>query len=789
MKFNESWLREWVHVDCTTDELVHTLTMSGLEVDEVSEATPAFSDIIVARIESVKPHPEADKLNLCQVNTGDETLQIVCGARNVRPGLCAPFARVGAVMPGGQVIKAAELRGIASEGMLCSATEIGLVETVRGLMELPDDAPPGVSIREYLSLDDTCIEVDLTPNRADCFCIRGIARDVAAATGRRMSEQIHSDVPAIIDDQVELSITATEACPRYLGRVIRGVNLDATSPLWMQERLRRCGLRSISPIVDVTNYVMLELGQPMHAFDRDKIRGTIGVRWAREGESLKLLDDSEVSCNEKLLLITDDDAPSALAGIMGGLESAITDDTRNIFLEVAYFDPASIIGRARDLGMHTDASHRFERGVDPWLQQQAMARATALLLEIVGGEAGPVTEAVSDDDLPVNPQVTLTRHHLDRLLGVDVETDRVTSVLENLGMDVLSGDDSWRVTAPSARFDIHLEVDLIEEVARMVGYDKLPAEPPSGLLTRLDITEAEIEPSRLKSSLVDRGYFEAINYSFIDPAQLDWMADDSAHLPLANALSADYSVMRTSLIPGLLATARYNQRRQQSGLKFFESGMCVISQDDDWTEVQRLAALICGQAEPDNLHRDHRDVDFFDIKGDLEAVLALSGLEVQFMASSRSYLHPWQSAEVMHNGASIGWVGALHPKWMTECGMKGRAFGFEIDDTAVRKTVLPSFRPLSVYPSVRRDLSIVMAENVKWLDISQLIEKKSDNLLTNLVVFDEYKGPGIEKDKRSLAIGVILQDRSGTLKDEQVDAVIDQIVEALKTELNVELRG
>lgn len=789
MKFNESWLREWVNPQCSTEELVERLTMSGLEVDAVTAATEPFSGVVVGCITDVSPHPDADKLNLCQVDTGAESLQIVCGARNVRVGLKAPFARVGAILPSGLEIKAAELRGVQSAGMLCSATEVGLIETVRGLMELPDEAPVGMALRDYLQLDDTCIDVDLTPNRADCLSIRGIARDVAGAMGMMLAEQVFSDCDIESEDEVAIDIRASEACPRFLGRVIAGIDRDATTPMWMQERLRRCGLRPISPIVDVTNYVMIELGQPMHAYDRDKLNGPIGVRWSTAGEVLTLLDGKSVTLDDRTLLITDQDQPAGLAGIMGGQASAIGDQTSNLFLEVAYFDPASIIGRARDLGLHTDASHRFERGVDPMLQHQAMARATQLLIEIVGGQAGPVSEWVSEDDLPVNPEIVLTERHLTRLLGTTLEPEKVSQILENLGMTVTPIDGGWRVRAPSARFDIQIEVDLIEEVARIHGYDALPSEAPSGSLTGLSLSETELDAQRLNLVMVERGYTEVINYTFIDPKKLEPMSRDSDALPLANPLSADLSVMRSSLIPGLLQTAQYNQRRQQSRIRLFESGICVTGTDGQWSEESRFAALACGQAIPESRYEKDRDVSFHDLKGDLEALLALSGSKVDWVTGSREYLHPWQSVDLMVDGTCIGWLGAIHPRWLGQLGFKGRAFGFELSLPAVRKAQVPAFDPVPVYPSVRRDLSIVMSDSVKWCDISRLIENNSDNLLTNLVVFDEYKGPGIGEGETSLALGIVLQDRSGTLKDEQVDAVISQIVDALNRELNVELRS
>jgi phenylalanyl-tRNA synthetase beta chain len=793
MKFSENWLREWANPDVDTEQLVADLTMAGLEVDDHGPVAGAFSDVVVARITSAEQHPNADKLRLCQVDDGSgDSIQIVCGAPNARAGLIAPLARVGAVLPGDFKIKPAKLRGVESFGMLCSGKELGLSDDADGLLELPANADIGARLRDFLDLDDQFVEIDLTPNRADCLGMRGIARDVAAIYDCEYKDLEIEVVGAVFDDEsISVELLDAEDCPRYVGRTIRNIDQHALTPLWMQERLRRCGLRPISPVVDVTNYVLLELGQPMHAFDRDCLQGPIGVRRARAGESLRLLDDREVDVDEQFLLITDAGRPVALAGLMGGLDTSVTDQTSNLFLESAYFKPSTIIGRARKLGMHTDASHRFERGVDPQLQRQAMERATALLLDIVGGEAGPIVEASEATHLPVCEPVHLRAERLDRLLGDHIDASSVERIFAGLGMSVESTDDGWRVTAPSSRFDIAEEVDLIEEVGRIHGYDRLPEHPPAGAIPPASLPEDRIEMARLRSVLVERGYSEAVNYAFVAPDQQDAMQVDQQSLPLANPLSADMSVMRTSLLPGLLSTLIYNQHRQQQQIRLFESGVCFPIESGHVREQGRLAGIQIGAVLPEQWASKTRNSDFFDLKGDLEALLALTGNlgSFRFERSRREYLHPGQSADIYRAETVLGWIGALHPDWVARAGAKGTIFAFELSLDVLLPCSVPIFHQLSRFPSIRRDLAIVVNESVSWLDIRQLVEEISGNLLTELVVFDEYMGDGIEQGYKSLAIGMILRDTNKTLTDQQVDTVVDSVVTHLGEKFDAVLRG
>ena len=793
MKFSENWLREWVNPDVNSEQLVADLTMAGLEVDHYGPVAGAFSDVVAARILTAERHPDADKLRLCQVDDGSgETIQIVCGAPNARAGLVAPLARVGAMLPGDFKIKPAKLRGIESFGMLCSGRELGLSEDADGLLELPSDAAIGANIRQLLGLDDIVIELDLTPNRADCLGIRGIARDVAAIYSCDYKELKIEPVAVTLDlKPLHIELLDAEDCPHYVGRAIGNINQNAQTPLWMKERLRRCGLRPISPVVDVTNYVLLELGQPMHAFDLDRLQGPIGVRRARAGEQLKLLDQREVTLDPYFLLITDADQPVALAGLMGGLATSVTDKTTQLFLESAYFKPTTIMGRARKLGLHTDASHRFERGVDASLQRAAMERATALLLDIVGGQAGPIIEVTRGAFMPTRPRVHLRAARLDRLLGDPIEATVVERILNDLGMSVEVVKDGWWVTPPSLRFDIFEEVDLIEEVGRIYGYHNLSERAPTGAIPAVSLPEDRLELTRLRSVMVERGYYEAINYAFVAPAQIEAMMPGQPGLPLANPLSAELSVMRTSLAPGLLATAVYNQHRQMQRIRLFENGICFPVNNSGVQEEARIAGLVLGNALPEHWGRKSRNVDFYDLKGDVEALLALTGdaASFRFQPSVLGYLHPGQSADIFRGKTLLGWVGALHPDWLLSVGAKGAMFGFELSLEVLLPCIVPNFRQLSRFPSIRRDLAIVVKESVSWSVIRQLVEEISANLLTELVVFDEYRGGGIDQGYKSLAIGLILQDTNKTLTDAQVDAVMDSVVVGLADKFDAVLRG
>jgi phenylalanyl-tRNA synthetase beta chain len=681
---------------------------------------------------------------------------------------------------------------VESQGMLCSAKELGVSEDASGLLELPEDAPLGESLRDYLDLDDISIEVDLTPNRADCLGLRGIARDLSALYDCEITPPAMRTVFPQVEDSLPIEIEAAEDCPRYIGRVIRNINPKAQTPMWMQERLRRSGLRPISPVVDVTNYVLLEQGQPMHAFDFNTLVGPIGVRRAHEDERLTLLDGSEVKLDPHFLLITDRDQPVALAGLMGGEATAVSDETRNLFLESAYFKPSTIIGRARKLGMTTDAAHRFERGVDPQLQRKAVERATELLLEIVGGVAGPTCEAVAEEHLPQQPMVMLRAARLELLLGMPVPREDVSRILGRLGMEVADTPEGWRVTPPSARFDIAEEVDLIEEVARIYGYDRVPEVVAAGVLPGAHLEERVVELNRARLALVERGYFETVNYAFVSRQQLAPLGEDAGALPLANPLSTDLEVMRTSITPGLMASLVHNQARQHDRVRVFEAGVAFVPDGQgDVREEQRLAGLIWGRPLPERWNAGQRELDYYDIKGDLEALLTLGGMDrgVSFEPGKLSYLHPGQSAEIMRDGQSMGWVGCLHPRWLKAADAKGPVFGFELTQGTLLSARLPEYREISRYPSIRRDIAVIVAETVSWSTIEQLVEETAGNLLTKLVVFDEYRGAGIDEGHKSMAIGLTLQDVTRTLKDEEVDAVVNKVVTRLSDDLNAVLRG
>ena len=791
MRISEAWLREWVNPKLGTDELAEQLTMAGLEVDSVEPAAPAFAGVVVAEILSAEPHPDADKLRVCQVNAGETSpLQIVCGAPNARAGIKVPLATVGAVLPGEMKIKQAKLRGVASSGMLCAASELGLNDEQSGLMELLADAPVGADIREYLSLEDSIIEIDLTPNRGDCLGMEGVAREVGALTGTDLTPPDFISVAANIEKQFPIQVDEPQACPRYLGRVIRGINLNVTTPIWMQERLRRGGIRSLGPVVDVTNYVLLELGQPMHAFDLSRLVGGIQVRYAKQGEKLTLLDESEIELDEQTLLITDQDKPLALAGVMGGIDSGITADTDSLFLEVACFTPEVIAGRARKYGLTTDSAYRFERGVDPALQHRAIQRATQLLLELVGGKAGPVIEAVCDAHLPSKQVIELRASRIDRLLGFSPPSDTVTDILQRLGMHVEVAADTWRVTPPTFRFDISLEADLIEEVGRVYGYNRIPSAPSTGQLQMHPVPEKITPLERIKLFLVDRDYQEAITYSFVEQSLDNLIHPDLQPVALTNPISSELSVMRTSLWPGLIRAAKYNHHRQQARIRLFEHGLNFIQQDNELKQNNILSGLISGSAMPEVWgHANQSSVDFFDIKGDVEALLDVAGqTDVQFIKRTHPALHPGQSAAILKGETVIGWVGKLHPQLIKQEELPEATFVFELEMQEILEGELPRFEKLSRFPSIRRDLAVVVEDDISSDALGQVITATAGDLLKALNVFDVYQGKGIESGRKSVAFSLILQDSSRTLTDQDVDPLIEKVVEQLKEKFAAQQR-
>ena len=710
MQISEAWLRSYVNPGISTEELVEQLTMAGLEVDSVEPAAAKFSGVVVGEVLSMQQHPDADRLRVCQVAVGEtEPLQIVCGASNVSVGLKIPAALIGAVLPGDFKIKKSKLRGEESFGMLCSEKELGLATDANGLMELAIDAPVGVDIRDYLSLDDSIIEVDLTPNRADCLSVEGLAREVAALNKMDWSTTQVDNVPVSHQDTLTVSVEATESCPRYLGRLIKGVNANAVTPLWMQERLRRSGLRSLGPLVDVTNYVLIELGQPLHVFDAEKLAGGITVRWAKADEELTLLNNQVIKLDNEALVIADDNQALALAGIMGGNDSAVNDETQSVFLECAFFAPQAIAGKARRFGLHTDSSHRFERGVDATLQTRAIERATQLIIGIAGGGAGPITEVTTKAALPQRQAVFLRRQRIEKTLGIALADEQVIDIFQRLGMTVQTQADGWQITPPGFRFDMAIEADLIEEIARVYGYNNLPN---SSLLMRSELspaTEAVLDIDRVKDLLVDRGYQEAITYSFVDEDIQKAVAPEREVIALKNPISSELAVMRTTLWCGLLKAALYNTNRQQSRVRLLETGLRFIKKDGETYQQKMLAGLVLGDAYSEQWAEKARKVDFFDIKADVQAIFALTGCEVQFLSAQHSALHPGQTAEILSlDGKQIGWLGMLHPNLEKQLGFDTQVFLFELDQNLLLNKRIPVFKSLSKFPSVRRDLALIV---------------------------------------------------------------------------------
>ena len=802
MKFSESWLRQHVPTDASRERLAEVLTAIGLEVEAVDVLGEGLDGVVVARIVSAEPHPQADRLQVCQVDAGSgEPLQIVCGAPNARAGLVAPLATIGTRV-GELTIKAAKLRGVESQGMLCSAKELGIDADASGLLELPDDAPVGAPLADYLQLPDASIEIKLTPNRADCFSVRGIAYDVAAALAGEVAAYEATPVPAASDSQLAVELGAGADAPRYLGRVIEGVDARVPTPAWMAERLRRSGVRPVSFLVDVTQYVMLELGQPMHAFDRDLLTGPVGVRRARAGERLVLLDGREVALDGEFLAITDADRPVALAGVMGGLDTRVTDATGNVFLEAAHFVPAAIIGRSRRLGMHTDAAHRFERGVDPQLPRTAIEAATRLILDIAGGTPGPVVEAALDAHLAPPEPIILRRARLARVLGLAVADAEVSRILRALGMELADVAEGWRVVPPSRRFDIAIEEDLIEEVARIHGYDAIPATLPGGATRIAAPSETLVDEETLRAQLVAREYFEAVCFAFVDAQLLRRWQADAGSVPLANPLSAELGVMRTSLLPGLVEALGHNLARQQSRVRLFELGKVFEGREPGTEagtpapgaplETLRIAAVVAGHAAAEHWDTPARTVDFHDLKGDLESLAACAGARLEYRPSQAAHGHPGRSAEVWRvdgEATRLGWIGELHPRLLRALDLEGPVLGFELDLPPLRRRAIARPQALSRYPSVRRDIAFVAPETASWAALEATIRRAGAPLLAEVGLFDRYLGKGVEPGFRSLATGLILLDKSRTLTDGDVERAVADILAALQNEHGARIRS
>ncbi|WP_271408104.1 phenylalanine--tRNA ligase subunit beta [Pseudomonas sp. Q1-7] len=791
MKFSEDWLRSWVSPQVSRDELVARLSMAGLEVDSVTPVAGAFSGIVVGEVLSTEQHPDADKLRVCQVSNGNETFQVVCGAPNVRPGLKIPFAMIGAELPGDFKIKKAKLRGVESNGMLCSASELQISDDNDGLMELAADAPVGQDIRAYLGLDDVIIELGLTPNRGDCLSLSGLAREVGALYAAPVVRPQVASVAPAHDEVRPVEVTAPAACPRYLGRVIRNVDLSRPTPLWMVERLRRADVRSIDAAVDITNYVMLELGQPMHAFDLAEINGGIRVRMAEEGERLVLLDGQEVSLRADTLVIADHTRALAIAGVMGGEHSGVSDKTRDLFLESAFFDTIAVAGKARSYGLHTDSSHRFERGVDFQLAREAMERATGLLLEIVGGEAGPIIEAVSEADLPKVAPVTLRAERITQMLGMEMDAAEVERLLTALDLKVTAeGAGQWRVEVPSHRFDISLEVDLIEELGRLYGYNRLPVRYPQARLAPRARAEGAVELPALRRLLVARGYFEAITYSFIDPKLFELFNPGVKPLMLANPISADMAAMRSSLWPGLVSALRHNLNRQQSRVRLFESGLRFVGQLEGLQQEPMLAGVLCGSRLPEGWAHGRDGVDFYDAKADVEAILGAAGDlgAFSFVPGEHPALHPGQTARIEREGRLVGFLGALHPELAKALDLDQPVYLFELVLADVMFGKLPKFSELSRFPEVRRDLALLVDRETPAESVLATIREAAGEWLTDLRLFDVYHGKGIDPHRKSLAVGLTWQHPSRTLTDDEVNTTTQNIVTSLEDRFNATLR-
>ncbi|MFA5242322.1 MAG: phenylalanine--tRNA ligase subunit beta [Sulfuricella sp.] len=786
MKFSENWLRTYVSPALDSNQLAHALTMAGLEVEGLEPVAPAFEKIVVAEVLSLEKHPNADRLNVCLVNVGAAApLQIVCGAANVHAGARVPCALVGAELPGIS-IKQAKVRNVESFGMLCSAKELGLAGESSGLMLLPADAPVGTSIRSYLELDDHLFTLKLTPNRSDCLGMLGVAREVAAVTGTRLELGLNmAPVQATVADKLEIEVLESVACPRYCGRVMRGVNLTAATPDWMIRRLERSGVRSINSVVDITNYVMLELGQPLHAFDLAKLKGRIQVRFARPGEQLMLLNQQNVKLDPDMLVIADESAVLALAGIMGGETSSVSDSTTDIFLESAFFSPDAIAGKARRFGLSTDSSYRFERGVDFSATRIALERASALIQQICGGYAGEVTE--TSGELPQREVIVLRSGRARRVLGVDLSVDTIASLLQRLNFEFTELNGDFHVTAPSYRFDLSIEVDLIEELARLHGYDHIPALPPHSTLSLLPQKESLQEQSQIRQLLIARDFQEVVTYSFVDKEWETDLAGNENPVALQNPIASQLGVMRSTLLGGLLDVLRFNLNRKHERVRIFEVGRCFAAGEGGYDQPQHVAALCFGSVKAEQWGEALRQADFFDVKADLEALCY--PLELGFVAATHAALHPGQSAQILLNEVPVGWIGVLHPRWQQKYDLPQPAVMFEIDLAALMQRKLPVFSEISKFPTVRRDLAVVVDDAVNVQDLLDGMRKHLPATVTDLKLFDVYRGKGIDLGKKSLAFKVLMQDTQKTLTDDEVETVMANIKDILATRFDATLRA
>lgn len=791
MEISEQWLRQWVNTKKSTNELVEQLTLAGLEVDSVKPAAADFSGVVIGEVLECDRHPNADKLSVCTVNVGKEPyLNIVCGASNVRKGLKVAVAQVGAVLPGNFKIKKAKLRDVPSEGMLCASSELGLTEGDSGIMELSLDAPLGQDFRDYLQLDDVIIDIDLTPNRGDCASVMGVAREVSALNQTALLAKEIEAVDSSIKDTLPVEVQAVKACPRYLGRVIKNINSAATTPIWLSERLRRSGLRPIHPVVDIANYVMLELGQPLHAFDLSKISGGIQVRYAKKAESFTSLDGAELSLSEQDLVIADDAAALALAGVMGGLDSSVTSETKDIFLESAYFEAIGIAKTARLHKLSTDSSYRYERGVDFNLQINAIELFSKLALEVVGGDAGPIIHVADESSLPVIPVIELRQPRIARILGIDIDNREVERSLTGLGMTVAAKQGAWLVTPPSHRYDIRTEVDLIEELARLHGYANIPNATPTSVQTPIANVESRLPNDFIRQYFSDKGYFETLTYSFVDPKVEQLVAPNQKIRKLLNPISSEMSVMRTTIWTGLLQTLRYNQDRQQQQIRLFEMGLCFDETQGELVQTGKIAALLSGSRHPEQWADSTEAVDFYDLKGDVEILLAKADASsaIEFVSGEHPALHPAKTAALVRDQQIVGYLGELHPSLQQKLGIKTKVYLFEADLEAVCGGQIPKYQKFSKFPLIRRDIAVVVDEQIQVATILKAIVEHGGDLLQNSTVFDVYRGEGIETNKKSIAIALKFQHPDRTLVDDEINNVVDKIVAVLQKQLSAILR-
>ena len=791
MKLSEQWIRDWVNPDLDTEALGHQLTMAGHELDDIIAQGAGLDGVVIAEVIEVAQHPDADRLSVCKVSDGGaELIDIVCGAPNVVKGMKSPLAVPGVTLPNGVKLRKSRIRGVLSNGMLCSAVELGLGDESDGIIALPGDAPVGEALSTYMQLPDATYEMDLTANRGDCFSVLGMARDIAAMTRSEFSDAETVPVPATIDDTLPVRIERLEQCPSFAGRVIRNIDAGAVSPLWMTERLRRCGLRPIHPVVDITNYVMLELGQPLHAYDLGLLQGAIRPRLAKSGEKITLLDEREVTLSDNTLVISDDSGAIGLAGIMGGLSTAVSAKTSDVFFEAAFWPQEFMAGRSRTYGLHTDASSRFERGVDPEGQIRAIERATALLLEISGGEAGPLVHDLSMKHLPSRDVIHLRRSRITRLLGLQISDEIVAGILQRLGLIVVASSDGWEVTPPGFRFDISLEADLIEEIARIYGYDEIPEQTEVAQIPLEIVTETLVDLDLAATTLVARDYQEVITYSFIDSESDKLLSGLESELVLSNPISSEMSVMRASLWPGMIAVAAANLARQQSRIRLFEIGKSFHGSLANHDEVVRVAGLAIGPALPEQWGSKSEAVDFFDIKSDVAALLGLTGDSghFEYVSAAHSALQPGQTADILRDGQAIGVIGKLHPRFAKHFDLKRDVFLFELDAAAALASAAPVAVPVSRFPAIRRDISVVVDEKISADGLLNAVAAAAPDLIRDVRIFDIYRGPGIEAGLKSVALSLILQETSRTLTDEDADSAMTAVVQELENKFAAELR-